>query len=79
MNKCPKCGSTDLNVLYKAPGAFVTSSWSRSAGKPDQEFLSYSEYDFYYRVSVKKEHLFKKCKTCQYSWREETQDSKDIK
>ncbi len=79
MNKCPKCSSTDLNILYKAPGELVTSSWSKQAGKPDSEFLSYSEYDFFYTVTVKKEHLLKKCKTCQYRWREETQDSEEIK
>jgi len=76
---CPKCSSTDLDISYKAPGEFVTSSWSKRAGKPDSEFLSYSEYDFFYKVTVKKEHLLKDCKTCHYRWREETHDSEEIK
>jgi len=74
MSKCPKCGSTDLNVLHQEAGKYVTSSWEKGKGCPYPKFLSYSEYDFYYTVTVKKEHLIKKCKTCQYKWRENVID-----
>lgn len=76
MNECIKCGSDDINTTYVARNGFITSSWEKSKGTPDKEFLYYSEYDFYYKVTAEKEHLHKHCRNCQYSWRENTKDTK---
>jgi hypothetical protein len=72
MNICKKCKSTDIATSHIEIGKLIDSS---STKKIDNEFITPSEYDFYYKLVAKKEHLHKRCRNCQYDWRENTADS----
>ena len=74
--KCAKCNSEDIRVRYVPEGEIIDTSYSKSLPHPFKAFLYYSEYDFYYLVKAKKEHLFLQCNTCVYSWREATKEIK---
>ena len=69
---CAKCGSSDINTRHIEKGKLLDSS---SSTKVENEFISASEYDYYYKLTAKKEYLYKHCKNCQYSWREDTKDA----
>jgi len=64
---CSKCGEHKVLSKYIAAGSVINSSSDR---KYDTEFLTSSEYDFYYRIDAKIEHLHNTCRNCGYTWRE---------
>lgn len=72
VSKCKKCDSNDLVTKYVKDGELITSS---SEVGIDDEFLKSSEYDFYFKITAKKEHLHKYCRNCQYSWNENTKNN----
>jgi hypothetical protein len=41
----------------------------------ENEFVTSNQYDFYWQHKAAKDHLKKHCRTCQYSWRENTADA----
>ena len=72
MNNCPKCNYNDPVVTFIKDGGLITSS---SFKRIDDEFVRSSEYSYYFKLTAKKDHLYKHCRECQYSWREKTSDS----
>jgi len=71
MSNCKKCGSNDILTKYIHGGELIDSS---SYKMVDDEFVSSSKYDMFYKLTAKKEHLKKNCRNCQFSWRERTID-----
>jgi len=71
MSDCKKCGSSDILTRYIEQGQLIDSSSRRNV---ENEYISGSEYIFYYKLTAKKEHLHKHCRNCQYNWREDTAD-----
>ena len=69
MNNCSKCDSGDILTRHVKQGELVDSS---SRVEVEDEFISSSEYDFYYQLKAKKEHLHRHCRNCQYEWNENT-------
>lgn len=72
MNKCIKCGSDDVITDYVKEDAVINHS---SAQKVETEHVTSSEYDYYWLLRAKKEHLKKHCRNCQYSWHVNTADA----
>lgn len=70
---CPKCLSTDLAVKYYAKGEVITA---QGRSRLETEFVTSSQFEFYYRYNAAKEHLAKSCRRCQYKWHENTADAK---
>jgi hypothetical protein len=68
MEQCEKCGSKENDVKFVSQGALINSS---SFVRVDDEFINASEYDYFYKLTAKIDHLLKKCE-CGYSWRERT-------
>jgi hypothetical protein len=64
--RCSKCNSQNIKTGYVGEGELVASS---SQMKVDNEFVRSSEYDYFFKLTAKTEHLSKKCE-CGYSWRE---------
>ena len=60
---CEKCGSDDILVRYIEEGQLIDSS---SFKKVENEFIKSSEYDMYFQLKAKKEHLHNHCRNCQY-------------
>lgn len=75
MSECKKCGSNDVLTRHISAGKLIDSS---SIKKIDDEFVLSNEYDFYYQLKAKKEHLSHHCRSCQYGWRTNTLDSKTL-
>lgn len=71
-DKCKKCGSDDILTTFIEEGKHINSS---ALKKVENEFITSSEYDFYFSLKANKDHLNKHCRNCQYSWRENTVDS----
>ena len=71
MNACPKCAGTDLWVTFTAKGGMIDHSGRREI---ENEFVTSSQYDFYWQHKSAKDHLRKICRTCQYQWRENCAD-----
>lgn len=72
MSNCSKCDSGDILTRYVKQGKLIDSS---SRVKVEDEFISCAEYDFYYQLKAKKEHLHQHCRNCQYEWNEDTVNS----
>ena len=70
--ECPKCGENNLLVRHMSEGELIDSS---SYSKVDNEFISASEYDYFWQLKAKKDHLVIVCRTCKYNWRENTKDT----
>jgi hypothetical protein len=73
MKDCKKCGSNDIQTRYIEEGELIDSS---STCKVETEFVTSSEYDYFYQLTAKKGHLDKHCRNCQHGWLENTLDSK---
>lgn len=71
MNYCPKCAGTDLLVVFIPNRALINHSGRQ---KIENEFVTSNEYDFYWQHVSAKDHLVKRCRVCQYGWRENTAD-----
>ena len=63
MEYCYKCASEDINTKYVKDGELINSS---SMQEIDNEFIRSSEYDYFYKLTAKKEHLLKSCRNCGY-------------
>jgi len=72
MDKCSKCGDIDLVITYVDESELINSSSFKII---DDEFVSSSDYGMYNKLTAKKEHLYKRCRTCHYEWRENTIDN----
>ena len=72
MSKCTKCGSEDILTRFVKYGELIDSS---STKRIENEFISSSEYDFFFQLKAKKDHLDKCCRCCQYNWCENTLDN----
>ena len=66
MSECNKCGSEKTRQKYIPEGKLITAS---SLKKIDNEFIRSSEYDYYFSLISKKEHLFFNCIDCGYETR----------
>lgn len=64
--ECVKCGSGNITTTYVPAGKLINSS---SMVRVNDEFIRSSEYDYFYKLKAKIEHLLKKC-DCGYTWRE---------
>lgn len=64
--RCSKCGSEKIKTRHVADGSLINSS---SFDKVDNEFVRSSEYDYFFKLTAKMEHLLETCE-CGYSWRE---------
>jgi len=73
MDNCKKCNSDDILTRFVEADELIDHS---SHFKINDEFVSSSEYDFYFQLKAKKEHLNKHCRNCQYAWREDTADNR---
>ena len=71
--KCPKCESDGILTRYVSGGALIDSS---SYQKIENNYIKSSEYDFFFKLTAKKDHLQKHCGNCQYTWRVNTADDK---
>lgn len=71
MNTCPKCASEKIVVNFTHAGAMINHSGRHEI---ETEFVTSSEYDFFWKHKAAKDHLKKHCRTCQYVWRENTAD-----
>jgi len=73
---CTKCASEDIRIVHVPRGKTVNSSaWNRV----ETDFLTSSEFDIYFRIDAKREHLNCRCRQCGYGWRQATvQNEKDI-
>ena len=69
MEYCYKCASEDINTKYVKDGELINSS---SMQEIDNEFIRSSEYDYFYKLTAKKEHLLKSCRNCGYELRVNT-------
>lgn len=68
---CAKCSEKDIVTKFIESGELIDSSSKKSV---KNEFVSSSEYDFYFKLTAKKDHLHRHCRNCQYSWREKCAD-----
>lgn len=68
--KCIKCGSENIVSRYYKARQLINSS---SFTKIENEFVTSSEYDLFFKLTAKVEHLFKACE-CGYSWRDSVID-----
>lgn len=73
MKKCPKCGAGGVIPHYFPQGGLISTS---SIAKVDNEFVQSSEYDYFYKLTAKIEHMWNRCK-CGYSWRECCNDKEE--
>lgn len=74
---CPKCGNRDLHIEYipKDNDMFGRAYSTDDFKKLDKTFMTIkSNGCFYYAISTK-EFLQCHCRTCQYSWNEDTLDT----
>jgi hypothetical protein len=71
MNHCPKCDSTDLLIAFTPKGFLINHSGHHEI---ETEFVTSSQYDFFWQHKSAKDHLRKHCRACQYQWRENTAD-----
>jgi len=71
MHNCDKCCGADISTKYIKQGKLITSS---SRVKIEDEFTSSSEYDFYFKLTAKKDHLHLHCMNCGYEWNENAAD-----
>lgn len=69
---CPKCTSTDLLVTFTAKGKVLDAFGRREV---EDEFVTSSQYDFYWTYRAAKDHLHKHCRVCQFNWLENTADA----
>ena len=65
---CSKCGSDNILIRHIPEGAMINGS---SRHEVETEFVASSEYEFFWKLTAKKEHLSKHCRCCQYGWRED--------
>jgi len=63
--RCLKCESGNIKTRHIPAGALINSS---SLAKVENEFVRSSEYDYFFKLTAKTEHLLKTCE-CKYSWR----------
>lgn len=61
MEQCPKCGSNEKSVFYRAEGTQMYYNLGVDGYEKFMRNDSYYQYD-----RVKKEHLVHTCKTCGY-------------
>ena len=64
--ECKKCRSSDVDINYIKDDELIDSS---SIKKIETEFVSSSEYDFYFKLKAKKEHLLSTCGNCGFKER----------
>lgn len=69
---CPKCASEDLYVRFIAARSLINHSGRQ---KVETEFVTSDQFDFFWKHTAAKDHLYKHCRTCQYAWRENTADA----
>ena len=69
MRTCSKCESHNVKTTYVDKGQIIDSS---SIKKVENEFVTSSEYDFFFRLNAAKEHLHIKCDECGYDCRVNT-------
>ena len=69
---CPKCGNTDVHILFKS----TTSRTTKQLGKIIKHVERYNLIGDYYMP--KEDFLLCNCRTCQYGWSEDTLD-KEVK
>ena len=66
--KCIKCmNSKDNFIVHISEGELIDHS---SRKKVENEFVRSSEYEVFYQLSAKKEHLHCTCNCCDYDWRQ---------
>lgn len=73
--KCVKCGSIVITTEFVPADKVIKSSALESVPLRDA-FLSSSEYDYFFQIRAKIDHLHHTCGCCQYAWREHTLDHK---
>lgn len=61
LRECNKCGGRDLGVVWHKGHANSVFSWENSGCNASVDHKGIDPYT---------EHLYKFCRTCQYSWRE---------
>lgn len=66
---CDKCGSMNVKTSYIKDGKLINPS---SCEKIDNDFIQSSEYDYFYQLKAKKEHLSVICSNCGYETRKDT-------
>lgn len=66
---CSKCGSDDVLTMFVKDGSIINTS---SYNAVDSEFIYSIEYDVFYKLKAKKDHLHKYCQNCQHDWRDVT-------
>lgn len=69
---CPKCSGTELKKKYVKYGELIDSS---SFNPVDTDFVFSIEYEYYYKLKAKKEHVLVSC-DCGHQWREAVPNDK---
>ena len=65
--QCSKCNGSDIKKKLIADGALINSS---SFAEVKTEFIYSIEYEYYYKLKAKKEHMLNSC-ACGNTWRED--------
>jgi len=73
VENCNKCGSKDLDTKFIVRTNVIDSS---SLKRIETEFVQSSEYDLFYKLTAKKDHLRVKCNNCGNVERVRTLDDK---
>lgn len=71
MNACPKCSGKNVVVAFIPKNSLINHSGRTEI---ETEFVTSSQYDFFWQHKAAKDHLKKHCRSCQYVWRESTAD-----
>ncbi|MBC2659789.1 hypothetical protein H7A76_32085 [Pseudomonas sp. MSSRFD41] len=71
MSVCPKCLGQEIVVAFVPANALINHS---GRTKIETEFVTSSQYEFFWQHKAAKDHLKKHCRTCQFSWRQATAD-----
>ena len=73
MENCKKCGSKNVDIKFTPRDYVINSS---SLARVNNEFIRSSEYDLFYKLIAKKDHLRVKCNNCGNIERVRTLDDK---
>ncbi|MDD5359457.1 MAG: hypothetical protein PHI79_08405 [Sulfurovaceae bacterium] len=76
--KCPKCGSTHLDIEYIAIGEKVYTNHIPKDNKDNSKVYHYRNIfgEDYYCIISDKEYLKINCLICKYQWDEDTDNNK---
>jgi hypothetical protein len=71
---CGVCNSKDVKITFVKRNSLIDSS---SFHRVDNEFISASEYDYYYKLTAAKDHILCRCNVCEKSSRVDIEEGKE--